>query len=215
MAALLNILPQFPFHTVILIRNTSQIPEIKKLAEPFPKAELIPLVHDLNGISTHEVQEVLSHGGGALEWVIWAAGAKAKYSTAPTGSAKTEVDTMLVEGAWAHGKGLAQKGGLNVGVDDSEEEYFSALSVRPGELRDTPATRKCDLGKTRNAMEPLSRQNLANVVVELCEARPSEERGGGLGCRWLDVTRGGEDIKQAVNRCIEEDVDTSAIGGMG
>ncbi|KAF8459149.1 hypothetical protein BGX38DRAFT_1264837 [Terfezia claveryi] len=42
-------------HTVYsLIRNTSQIPEIRFPADPFPKAELIPLVHDLNGISTHE-----------------------------------------------------------------------------------------------------------------------------------------------------------------
>lgn len=268
-------------HTVYsLIRNTSQIPEIRKLAEPFPKAELVPLVHDLNGISTHEVQEVLSHGDGAIEWVIWAAGAKANISrhpqdqlsverdaallfikqargerisprgnvkrfifisacicrnepapwwspdtteyykrmkneTVPTYvEAKTEVDTILVEECRAHVKSLVQKGGLIGGEDDSEEGCFSALSIRPGELRDTPATGKCDLGETRMAMEPLSRQDLAGVVVELCEARRGKEGGGGVGCRWLDVARGEESIKQAVERCIEEDVDTSAMGGM-
>ncbi|RPB28294.1 NAD dependent epimerase/dehydratase, partial [Terfezia boudieri ATCC MYA-4762] len=252
-------------HTVYsLIRNTSQIPDIRKLADPFPKAELIPLVHDLNGISTHEVQEVLSHGDGAIEWVIWAAGAKGniprhpqdqlsverdaailfirqargerigprgnvkrfifisacicrnepapwwspetteyykrmKNETMPTYvEAKTEVDTMLVE---------EYRDRLNVDGDDSEEGCFSVVSIRPGELRDTPATGKCDLGKTRMAMEPLSRQDLASVVVELCEAGRRKERGGGIGCRWLDVARGGEDIKQAVERCIEGDVD--------
>jgi len=267
-------------HTVYsLIRNTSQIPEIKKLAEPFPKAELIPLVQDLNGISTHEVQEVLSHGGGAIEWVIWAAGAKANIPRHPQDQlsverdaaelfinqargegigpggnvkrfifisacicrnepapwwspettayykklkneimptyveAKTEVDTMLVGECRAHVRSLAQKGGLNID-DDSEEGCFSALSIRPGVLSDAPAAGKCSLGKTRNAMEPLSRQDLASIVVDLCETRGRKERGGGIGCRWLDVAKGGEGVKQAVERCIEQDVDTSEMGGM-
>lgn len=269
-------------HTVYsLIRNTSQIPEIKKLAEPFPKAKLIPVVHDLNGISTHEVQEVLNLGDGAIEWVIWAAGAKSNIPRHPQDQlsverdaamlfinqargegiglggnvkrfvlisscicrkepapwwssettdyykklkneimptyveAKTEVDTMLVEECRAHVKSLAQKGGPKGDENESSEEgCFSAVSIRPGALSDEPAAGKCDMGRTRKAMEPLSREDLASVVVELCETRGRKERGGGIGCRWLDVSSGGEDIRKAVERCIEEDADTSAMGGM-
>lgn len=267
-------------HTVYsLIRNTSQVSEIRHLTESFPNANLIPLIHDLNGISTHEVQEILGQDNDAIEWVIWAAGAKSniprhpqdqlsverdaallfinqargegigpggnvkrfilisssicRNEAAPWWSnensdyykklknevmptyveAKTEVDTMLVNECRIHVKNLAEKDRPMGDEDDyCEEGSFSAVSIRPALLNDQPGTGKVELGHT--GLKPLSREDLARIVVELCEVKGRRERGGGIGCRWLDVASGGEDIKQAVERCIGEDMDTSAAGGM-
>ncbi|KAF8469039.1 hypothetical protein BDZ91DRAFT_82948 [Kalaharituber pfeilii] len=273
-------------HTVYsLIRNTEQVSEIMELAKPYLDAKLIPLVHDLNGISSHEVQELLAKEDGEIQWVIWAAGAKANIPRHPqdqlsverdaalkfideargeglgpggkvkrfimiSGSicrkeaaewwseedkkyweklrkevvptyveAKTEVDEVLVNECRIQVKRfkekkrgqVEEKGALE---DEDEEGYFSAVSVRPGSLVDAPPTGKVLLGRTGVRTKPLPREDLARLVVELCEKKGTKGYGGGIGCRWLDVAAGEEDITEAVERCIAEDMDTSLAGSV-
>ncbi|KAI5810113.1 hypothetical protein DFH27DRAFT_175665 [Peziza echinospora] len=274
-------------HTVYsLIRNTDQLEEIQSLGSSYPEGRLRPLIHDLNGISSHEVMELLGQGSangdglgeGGIEWVIWAAGAKSNIPRHPQDQlsverdaairfideargkgvgpgggvrrfilisacicrrevagwwtneesqywnclrkqvmptyveAKTEVDELLVSECRMHVKNVADAAEKERAGMEDVDESFSVVSVRPGTLGEHPGTGKVQLGRTRLTKDALSREDLARVVVALCETKGIPQIGGGIGCRWLDVGVGEDEIESAVAKCIQEDVDTSRSG---
>ena len=151
---------------------------------------------------------------GGEERVLWK---KMKETIMPTYvEAKTEVDELLVSECRVNLRRQCQRQdtsekGEEEEAQDEEEGCFSAVSIRPSGLSEEPGTGKVQLGRTRWGMNPLSRDDLAEVVVELCETPGRKGVGGGVGCRWLDVGPGDEGIHTAVERCIVEDVDTSEL----
>ncbi|KAG8528851.1 uncharacterized protein KY384_006540 [Bacidia gigantensis] len=76
---------------------------------------------------------------------------------------------------------------------------FAAICLRPGSLGDEEEEGLVSLGKT-NARGKISRSDVARVAAELLDRV-------GRSC-WLDLLEGEEKIKDAVERCVREGVDT-------
>ena len=77
------------------------------------------------------------------------------------------------------------------------------ICLRPGTLTDAPGTGKVDLGQARLG-GGVSREDVAAVAVELLERGVGGRRGV-----WLDLVSGGEDLVEAVQRCIQDAVTVS------
>ena len=75
---------------------------------------------------------------------------------------------------------------------------FQGICLRPGTLKDEPATGKVSLGKI-SARGVIPREKVAEVAVRLLER---EDAGG-----WIDLLKGDEEIGAAVERVVEDKVD--------
>ena len=87
---------------------------------------------------------------------------------------------------------------------------FAGISLRPGNLTDEEGKGTVALGKTR-AKGAVRRGDVARVAMTLLE-------NGRVGSCWLDLLEGKEEVEDAVERCIEEQVDCADgenVKGMG
>ena len=73
-----------------------------------------------------------------------------------------------------------------------------AICLRPGTLSDAPAGDSVSLGRTP-AQGTIPRGDVACVILELLEKETKS--------RWLDLVEGTEKVKDAVERCLQDDVD--------
>lgn len=76
---------------------------------------------------------------------------------------------------------------------------FAAVDLRPGTLTERPAGR-VELGRTRDSRGRVSREAVAQVVDALLA---KEE----LKSAWLDLLDGDEEVGEAVERVVREEVD--------
>ena len=76
---------------------------------------------------------------------------------------------------------------------------FTGISLRPGSLTEVEGKGTIALGKT-GARGAISRGDVARVAMALLESEM-------VGTCWLDLLEGKEDIGDAVERCIREQVD--------
>jgi hypothetical protein len=76
---------------------------------------------------------------------------------------------------------------------------FQAINLRPGLLKDDPATRKVELGITPQGRGTVTREDVA-IVADLLLARADTEG-------WIDLVNGEEGVEGAVERVAREKVD--------
>lgn len=77
-------------------------------------------------------------------------------------------------------------------------KLFQAINVRPGSLTDDAAAGKVSLGYTKSRGK-VSRADVAEVAVRLLESPHAHG--------WYDLLDGSEDIQQAVERVIQDQLD--------
>ncbi|KAJ5776910.1 hypothetical protein N7520_000156 [Penicillium odoratum] len=80
-----------------------------------------------------------------------------------------------------------------------ESRPFQAINLRPGMLKDAPATRKVELGITGQARGSVTREDVAIVADQLL-ARADVEG-------WIDLVNGDVDVEEAVERVANEKID--------
>lgn len=76
---------------------------------------------------------------------------------------------------------------------------FAGISLRPGSLTDEEGQGTIALGKT-GAKGSVRRGDVARVAMALLENEK-------VGTCWLDLLEGKEDVEDAVERCVREQVD--------
>ncbi|CAG8008932.1 unnamed protein product [Penicillium olsonii] len=76
---------------------------------------------------------------------------------------------------------------------------FQAINLRPGILKDDPATRKVDLGITPKGRGSVTREDVAIVADQLLARADTEG--------WIDLVNGDEVVEEAVERVAREKVD--------
>ncbi|KAF8846515.1 hypothetical protein BDZ45DRAFT_756026 [Acephala macrosclerotiorum] len=81
---------------------------------------------------------------------------------------------------------------------ESSDEKFQAMSLRLSWLTGFP-TGRVQLGKTR-ALGQVAREDVANVAVELLSRE--DTRG------WFDLVQGGDGIVDAVEKAVNEEINT-------
>lgn len=82
---------------------------------------------------------------------------------------------------------------------DPSKHHFQAINLRPGILKDDPATRKVELGITPKGRGSVTREDVA-IVADLLLARADTEG-------WIDLVNGEEGVEGAVERVAREKVD--------
>jgi len=82
---------------------------------------------------------------------------------------------------------------------DASKHNFQAINLRPGILKDDPATRKVELGITPKGRGSVTREDVA-IVADLLLARADTEG-------WIDLVNGEEGVEGAVERVAREKVD--------
>lgn len=76
---------------------------------------------------------------------------------------------------------------------------FQAINLRPGILKDDPATRKVELGMTPKGRGSVTREDVAIVADQLLVRADTEG--------WIDLVNGDEEVEEAVERVAREKVD--------
>lgn len=76
---------------------------------------------------------------------------------------------------------------------------FQAINLRPGILKDDPATRKVELGITPKGRGSVTREDVAIVADQLLAREDTEG--------WIDLVNGDEGVEEAVERVAREKVD--------
>lgn len=82
---------------------------------------------------------------------------------------------------------------------EASKRHFQAINLRPGILKDDPATRKVELGITPKGRGSVTREDVAIVADQLL-ARDDTEG-------WLDLVNGEEGVEEAVERVARDKVD--------
>ncbi|CAG8157249.1 unnamed protein product [Penicillium salamii] len=80
-----------------------------------------------------------------------------------------------------------------------EPRPFQAINLRPGILKDDPATRKVELGITPKGRGSVTREDVAIVADQLLARADTEG--------WIDLVNGDEEVEEAVERVAREKVD--------
>ncbi|KAJ5172579.1 hypothetical protein N7492_005172 [Penicillium capsulatum] len=76
---------------------------------------------------------------------------------------------------------------------------FQAINLRPGVLKDDPATRKVEMGRTPNGRGSVTREDVGIAADQLL-ARDDVEG-------WIDLVNGDEDVEVAAERVGKEKLD--------
>ncbi|KAJ5556214.1 hypothetical protein N7494_000129 [Penicillium frequentans] len=119
----------------------------------------------------------------------WASVMVAKNEILPTyAAAKLEADEYMTA--------LAAK------RKQEDPRPFQAIDLRPGGLKDDPATRKVELGITGQAKGTVTREDVAIVADQLL-ARADVEG-------WIDLVNGNVDVEEAVEKVAAEKIDAAA-----
>lgn len=119
----------------------------------------------------------------------WASVMVAKNEILPTyAAAKLEADEYMTA--------LAAK------RKQEDPRPFQAINLRPGGLKDDPATRKVELGITGQAKGTVTREDVAIVADQLL-ARADVEG-------WIDLVNGNVDVEEAVEKVAAEKIDAAA-----
>lgn len=119
----------------------------------------------------------------------WQGVLKAKNEILPTyAAAKLEADEYMTA--------LAAK------RKQEDPRPFQAINLRPGTLKDDPATRKVELGITGQARGTVTREDVAIVADQLL-ARADVEG-------WIDLVNGDVEVEKAVEKVAVEKIDAVA-----
>ncbi|KAJ5215845.1 uncharacterized protein N7498_002252 [Penicillium cinerascens] len=83
---------------------------------------------------------------------------------------------------------------------DTSAAPFQAINLRPGFLKDGPATRKVELGITPKGHGSVTREDVA-IVADLLLARDDTEG-------WIDLVNGDVPVEEAVEKVAKEKIDS-------